>query len=96
MGSGGIIGFLIGFAIKRVLKILAVVGGLFFGVLVYLQSQNIISINWDKLQPISESSLSFVANSIFNTQQIPLITGNMGIPLTGGITAGLVLGLSKG
>ena len=81
---------------NRIKKILAVVTDLFFGVLFYLQSQNIININWDKLQSISESSLSIVANSIFNTQQIPFIATNLGIPLTGGISAGLVLGLSKG
>ena len=44
IGSGGLIGFLVGFAIKRIFKILAVLAGLFFGSLIYLQSQNIISI----------------------------------------------------
>lgn len=30
IGSGGVIGFLVGFAIKRVIKILAVIAGIFF------------------------------------------------------------------
>lgn len=36
MGSGGLIGFLVGFAIKRIFKILAVISGLFLGALIYL------------------------------------------------------------
>jgi uncharacterized membrane protein (Fun14 family) len=95
-GSGGIIGFLIGFAIKRVLKIMAVVVGLFFGVLIYLQSQSIINVNWDKLQSVSESTLSVVTNSITNSGQISIISTNLGIPLTGGLSAGLLLGFTKG
>ena len=54
MGSGGLIGFLVGFAVKRVFKILAVIAGVFFGSLIYLQSQNLISVNWDRLQEMSQ------------------------------------------
>ena len=36
IGSGGVIGFLVGFAIKRVIKILAVIAQIFFGLLLYL------------------------------------------------------------
>jgi len=95
-GSGGIVGSLIGFAIKRVLKIIAVVAGLFFGVLIYLQSQSILNVNWDKLQSVSESTLSVVTNSVSNAGQISAITTNLGIPLTGGLSAGLILGFTKG
>ena len=54
MGSGGLIGFLVGFAIKRVFKILAVIAGVFFESLMYLQSQNLISVNWERLQEMSQ------------------------------------------
>ena len=83
IGSGGVIGFLVGFAIKRVIKILAVIAGIFFGVLMYLQSQSLISVNWDKLQSISQSTLITIANSLTDTGQISTIAGNLGIPLTG-------------
>jgi uncharacterized membrane protein (Fun14 family) len=96
VGSGGLIGFLVGFALKRVMKILAVIIGLFFGALIYLQSQTIINVNWDKLESISESSLSVISNYMTNTEQISTIMRNLGIPLAGGLSAGLVLGFSKG
>ena len=96
IGSGVVIGFLVGFAIKRVMKILTVVVGMFFGALMYLQSQSIININWDKLQSVSQSGLTTLSNSLSNTGQFSNIAGNLGISLTGGLAAGLAIGLMKG
>ena len=45
VGFGGLVGFLIGFAIKKVMKILAVGAGIFFVALMYLESQNVVNIN---------------------------------------------------
>ena len=55
IGFGGIVGFLIGFMLKRIMKILAVIAGVFFAALLYLESQHIVNVNWDKLQTISNS-----------------------------------------
>jgi uncharacterized membrane protein (Fun14 family) len=60
IGFGGIAGFLIGFALKRIMKILAVIAGVFFAALMYLESQHIMNVNWDKLQTISNSVLSTI------------------------------------
>jgi uncharacterized membrane protein (Fun14 family) len=49
IGFGGMVGFLIGFAIKKEMKILAIGAGIFFTALMYLEYQNIVNINWDKL-----------------------------------------------
>jgi len=90
------VGFLIGFALKHVMKILAVITGIFFGALMYLQSQSIIDINWDKLYSVSESVLSIIGNSLTNSGQISTIAENLGMLLTGGLSAGFTLGLIKG
>ena len=45
VGLGGIVGFLIGFALKQIIKILAVIAGLLFVALMYFQTQGIININ---------------------------------------------------
>jgi uncharacterized membrane protein (Fun14 family) len=63
IGFGGIAGFLIGFALKRIMKILAVVAGVFFAALLYLESQHIVNVNWDKLQTISNSVLSTITTT---------------------------------
>ena len=63
IGFGGIVGFLIGFTIKRIMKILAVIAGVFFAALLYLESQHIVNVNWDKLQTISNGVLSTIATT---------------------------------
>jgi uncharacterized membrane protein (Fun14 family) len=63
VGFGGIAGFLVGFAIKRIMKILAVIAGVFFAALLYLESQHIVNVNWDKLQIISNSVLSTITTT---------------------------------
>ena len=63
IGFGGIAGFLIGFALKRIMKILAVIAGVFFAALLYLESQHIVNVNWDKIQTISNGVLSTIATT---------------------------------
>jgi uncharacterized membrane protein (Fun14 family) len=63
VGFGGVAGFLVGFALKRIMKILAVIAGVFFAALLYLESQHIVNVNWDKLQTISNGVLSTIATA---------------------------------
>jgi uncharacterized membrane protein (Fun14 family) len=66
IGFGGIVGFLIGFMLKRIMKILAVIAGVFFAALLYLESQHIVNVNWDKIQTISNGVLSTIATATTN------------------------------
>jgi uncharacterized membrane protein (Fun14 family) len=95
-GYGGIIGFIVGFDLKKVMKILAIIAGVFLGALIHLQSQSIIGINWDKLQFLLEHSFLFVSNSASSSSLVSNVLGNIGLPLTGGLSAGLLLGFTKG
>jgi uncharacterized membrane protein (Fun14 family) len=63
IGFGGIAGFLVGFALKRIMKILAVIAGVFIAALLYLESRHIVNVNWDKLQIISNSILSTIGTT---------------------------------
>src|SRR5256714_13988840 len=67
VGFGGIVGFLVGFMLKRIMKILAVIAGVFFAALLYLESQHIVNVNWDKLQIISNSVLSTITTATATT-----------------------------
>src|SRR5215210_5352989 len=109
LGGGFFVGILIGYALKKVIKILAVIVGLFLAGLAYLQSQQIANTNWNNLQTISEGTITTVSNAI---TQIPAISSSanghaaatssslamtsFGIPLTGGMSAGFTLGFIKG
>jgi uncharacterized membrane protein (Fun14 family) len=96
LGGGFFVGFLIGYALKKVIKMVAVIAGLFLAGLVYLQSQQIANINWNKLQTVSEGTITTLSNAIII--QIPgfgdsshaaastassLAMTSVGIPLTG-------------
>jgi uncharacterized membrane protein (Fun14 family) len=111
LGGGFFVGVLIGYALKKVIKLLAVIIGLFLAGLAYLQYQQIANINWNKLQQISEGGIATLANL---TMQIPSIGGSsigdvhaaatasslamnsFGIPLTGSMSAGFTIGFMKG
>ena len=49
VGGGFFLGVLIGYALKKVIKLAAIVVGLFFAGLAYLQYQQVAVINWGKL-----------------------------------------------
>ena len=63
LGGGFFGGILIGYALKKVIKILSIVVGLFLAGLAYLQYQQIAKINWDKLQSVSQGAISNLANA---------------------------------
>jgi uncharacterized membrane protein (Fun14 family) len=104
LGGGFFGGILIGYALKKIIKIVAIIAGFFLATLVYLQYQQIANISWDRLQAISENTLTTLANS---TQQIPGFDGNgnvpaefvmtnLGIPLTGSLAVGFTIGFMRG
>jgi uncharacterized membrane protein (Fun14 family) len=110
MSGGFVAGILIGYALKKVIKLVAVIAGLFLAGLAYLQYQQIANINWNKLQQISEGAITTLSNL---TMQIPGINSSsdvhaaatsssllamisFGIPLTGSMSAGFTIGFLKG
>jgi uncharacterized membrane protein (Fun14 family) len=110
LGGGFFVGILIGYALKKVIKLVAVIVGLFLAGLVYLQSQQIANINWNKLQTVSEGAITTLSNAIII--HIPGISSgdtshaaatasslamtSFGIPLTGSMSAGFTIGFMKG
>jgi uncharacterized membrane protein (Fun14 family) len=56
MGGGFFVSILIGYALKKVIKLLAVIVGLFLAGLAYLQYHQISKVNWNKLQTVSEDT----------------------------------------
>ena len=48
------------------MKILAVIAGVFFAPSLYLESQHIVNVNWDKIQTISNSILSTITTTTTN------------------------------
>jgi|SRR5215218_5275417 len=105
IGGGFFVGFLIGYALKKVIKLLAVIVGLFLAGLAYLQYHQIANINWNKLQTVPEGVITTLSNVIVqmsafgdssHTATASLAMTSFGIPLTGSISAGFTIGFIKG
>jgi len=91
LGVGGIGGFIVGFALKKISKLVAFVIGLFILALIYLSTQGIISINFDALMKAMAGWLG-MATTGFNW-----IVGIISLlPFAGSFIVGFLLGLKMG
>lgn len=96
IGGGFFGGLLLGYALKKVVKAIAVIVGLFMAGLAYLQYQQIASVNWDKIEG-TITGLANATSSTFNEYSIEsLAMTSLGIPLTSGMSAGFAIGFLKG
>jgi uncharacterized membrane protein (Fun14 family) len=97
IGGGFVGGLLLGYALKKVVKLIAVVVGLFIAGLAYLQYQQIAYFDWDKIERMITATFGNVTSQIFSSQDISSFTlSNFGIPLTSGMSAGFAVGFMKG
>jgi uncharacterized membrane protein (Fun14 family) len=108
LGGGFFAGVLLGYALKKVIKLLAVIVGLFLAGLAYLQYHHIADINWNKLQTVSEGTITTFSNIIIQIQSSAdsshaaaatpssLAMTSCGIPLTGSMSAGFAIRFMKG
>lgn len=93
IGGGFVCGILVGYFVKKIIKILMFIIGGIVALLFYLQQQEIISINLEKV----ESSWTFIVTSFSSSfDNITQINDtNLGIPLASGLSAGLAIGFMK-
>ncbi len=101
VGGGFFLGLITGYAIKKVIKLAAVIVGLFVAALAYLEYQRIVSVDWDRIQVVSQNGVGWVTNAIVHISNTIGTThlgtlSHVGIPLASSASAGLVLGLARG
>jgi uncharacterized membrane protein (Fun14 family) len=109
IGGGFFVGILIGYALKKAIKLVAVIVGLFLATLAYLQYHQIANINWNKLQTVSDGVITTLSSAIVQipgfgdsshaatvTASSSLTMTSFGIPLTGSMSAGFAIGFVKG
>jgi uncharacterized membrane protein (Fun14 family) len=66
IGGGFLVGLLAGYAIKKIIKIAAVIIGLSIAVLAYLEYQRIIQVDWNMLQTVSQNVITWLANAVIH------------------------------
>jgi uncharacterized membrane protein (Fun14 family) len=95
MGGCFFIGVMLGYFVKKIIKVFMFVIGGILGLLLYLQQQQIILINIQKLEASSSFIVTTFGSSFNNVTHIDDTT-SLGIPLALGLSAGLVVGFVKG
>ena len=91
LGTGGILGFIIGYAFKKVLKIIAVIVGIFAVILIYLGHSGIIYVNYPRLTEAVEGLLGNIGET---SQWLTTIIASL--PFAGSLIVGCALGFKKG
>src|ERR671915_492632 len=95
-GGGFLGGLLLGFAMKKVIRMAALVIGLFIAGLACLQYQQIASINWDKVEGSIMGLTSAAADILTEDYVTTQMVSDIGIPLTSSIASGFTVGFLKG
>jgi uncharacterized membrane protein (Fun14 family) len=96
IGGGFFGGILLGNAIKKVIRIVALIIGLFLAGLAFLQYQQIASINWNKIEGSITALTGTITNSLNDNSFTTLMMSNFGIPLTSSMASGFTVGFLKG
>jgi uncharacterized membrane protein (Fun14 family) len=98
IGGGFFGGLLLGYALKKVVKLIAVVVGLFLAGLAYLQYQQIAYFDWKRIEGIVTTTLGNITSQVSGGQDeaAVLAMSNFGIPLTSSMSAGFAIGFMKG
>ncbi|MCS7368365.1 MAG: hypothetical protein NDF57_01455 [archaeon GBS-70-058] len=92
LGVGAITGFIVGYALKKIMKVLIIIMGIFLLALAYLQWNGIIKVDYATLiGKIENATKSLLGES---TPLISQITAN--IPFAGSFLAGFYIGYKKG
>ena len=91
LGVGGIVGLCIGYALKKVAKIVAAIIGLFSLGLIYLETQGLISVDWLGVETWGNTALSSLGEM---EGVLGMIISNL--PFAGGALVGFGLGIKTG
>lgn len=70
MGGRFFIGVLIGYTLKNLIKIVFIIVGLFFAAVAYLHYHQIATLNWNKLQTVSEDAIIALSKEILYWFQV--------------------------
>ena len=91
LGVGGIVGLCIGYAMKKVAKIVAAIIGLFSLGLIYLETQGLISVDWLGVETWGNTALAGLGQA---EGALGAILSNL--PFAGGAIVGFSIGIKMG
>lgn len=91
LGFGAVVGFVVGYTAKKIIKLMLIFLGIFFVAMQYLAYQGFLTINYTKFQEAFE----LWAGKMFQMPAVPAFVAS-GIPFYGSLAAGFLIGFKKG
>ena len=97
VGLGGITGFLLGYFIRKIIKIILFAVGGILALLMYLQYQGLITVNMAKIQSYTDGIVNTLLSNSTETWNHILSLGaaDLGVPLTSSMAAGFTAGFLR-
>jgi len=92
-GGGAVIGGVIGFAAKKVAKLIAIIVGLELALFKFLETRGVLEVNWEKLTNASAN----VTDAATGAEAPSWINSLLStLPVGAGFTGGFLLGFKRG
>jgi uncharacterized membrane protein (Fun14 family) len=92
-GGGAIIGGVIGFAAKKVAKLIAIIIGLELALFKFLETRGVLEVNWGKITNASAN----VTDTATGAETPSWITSILStLPVGAGFTGGFLIGFKRG
>ena len=89
-------GMILGYTVKKIVRVAAIIFGLFIAGLAFLQYQQIASINWYKIEGFMMGLTSATVSTLNENSITPMMMSNFGVPLTSSMASGFTIGFLKG
>lgn len=97
LGTGAVIGGLIGFTAKKVAKIIAILVGLELALFKFLESQGILTVDWERLSAGLVNASTAAGDAATGNSPPGVVMSFLSvIPVSAGFTGGFLVGFKKG
>ncbi|MFC6755792.1 MULTISPECIES: FUN14 domain-containing protein [Haloarcula] len=93
MGTGAVIGGIIGFAAKKVAKLIAVIVGLELALFKFLETRGILEVNWQAIGGAAKNTTSTATASQPPGWLTSLLSA---LPVSAGFSGGFLVGFKQG
>jgi len=96
LGTGAVIGGIIGFAAKKIAKLIAVIVGLELALFKFLETRGILEVNWDAISGVAQNTTSSAGAAASGQPPGWIMSLLSALPVSAGFSGGFLVGFKKG
>ena len=95
-GGGAVIGAIIGFAAKKIAKLIAVLVGLELALFKFLETRGVLEVNWAAITGSATEATEAAGGAASGQPPSWLMSLFSALPVSAGFTGGFLVGFKKG